>query len=88
MSKPRNPNSQRDCAFRKHKREQVKREKAALKRQRRESNKCATKPLTPDAVRGTEADFQRSDDRDACLLLPEDSESEADAHVGTESCSG
>jgi hypothetical protein len=66
----------------------VKRDKAALKRQRRKSNKCATRPLTPDAARGTEADAQRSHDQDTCLLLPEDSESEADAYVGTESCTG
>ena len=69
MSKPRSPSSQRDCAFRKGEREQMKREKAALKRQRRESNKCATKPLTPDAVWITEADAQRSDDQDACFSL-------------------
>ena len=88
MSKPRKPSTQRDCAFRKNEREQVKRDKAALKRQRRESNKCATRPLTRDAVRGTETDAQRSDDQDACLLPPEGSESEADAPVGIEGCTG
>jgi hypothetical protein len=88
MSKPRNPSTQRDCAFRKNEREQVKRDKAALKRQRRESNKCATKPLTPDAVWVAEADSQQSDDQDACFSLPYDSESEADADVGTEGCTG
>ena len=88
MSKPRSSSTQHDCAFRKDEREQIKREKAALKRERRESNKCATKPLTPDAVLGTEADAQRSDDQHACFALPCNSESEADTDVGAESCIG
>ena len=66
----------------------MKREKAALKRQRREDNKSAPKPLTPDVVRVTEADAQPSDDQDASSSLPEDSESESDADVGTEGCTG
>ena len=74
MSKPRSPSTQRDCAFIKGEREQMKREKAVLKRQRRESNKCVTKPLTPNAVWITEANAQRSDDQDAVsythLTLP------------------
>ena len=90
MSKPRKPSTQRDCAFRKNEREQVKCDKAALKRQRRESNKCDTKPLplTPEAVCVAEADAQRPDDEDACYLVPYDSESEVDADVGTEGCTG
>jgi hypothetical protein len=88
MSKPRSPSTQRECAFRKNEREQVKRDKAALKRQRRERNKCATRPLTPDAAGGTEADAQRLDDQRECFLRPEDSESEGGAHVGTERCTG
>jgi hypothetical protein len=66
----------------------VKRDKAALKRQRRERNKCATRPLTPDAAGGTEADAQRLDDQRECFLRPEDSESEADVCVETERCTG
>ena len=88
MSKPRSPSTQRNCAFRKNEREQVKRDKAELKRHRRESNKCATRPLTPDAVRGTEADAQPSDDQGSSSPLSEDSESESEADVGTESCTG
>jgi len=88
MSKPRNPSIKRECESRKHDREQMKSEKAALKRQRRDNGKGAPKPLTPHVVWATQADAQRSDDQDACFLLPEDSESEADAHVGTESCTG
>ncbi len=88
MSKPRNPSIKRDCESRKNDREEMKREKAALKRQRRDNGKSVPKPLTPDVVRATEADTQRSDDQDACFLLPEESESEADANVGTESCTG
>lgn len=88
MSKPRSLSTQRDCAIRKDEREQVKRDKAALKRQRRERNKCATRPLTPNAAGGTEADAQRSDEQHACSLLPANSDSEADVHVGTERCTG
>ena len=88
MSKPRSPSTQRECAFRKNEREQVKRDKAALKRQRRERNKCATRPLTPDAAGSTEADAQRLDDQRECFLRPEDSESKADVCVETERCTG
>ena len=86
MSKPRKPSTQRDCAFRKKEREQVKSDKATLKRQRREGNTCAMKPLTPDAVRGTKADAQQSDDQQVHCSLPSDSGSEVDGDVGAECC--
>ncbi len=88
MPKPRSSSSKRDRKFRKRERELRKREKVALKRQRRENNKSAPKPLTPDVVRVTEAETQRSDDQDASSSLPEDSESESDVDHGTERCTG
>ena len=88
MPKSGSSSSKRDREFRKREREQMKREKAALKRQRRENNTSAPKPLTPDVVRVIEADAQRFDDRDGSSSLPEDGESESDADVGTESCTG
>ena len=88
MPKPRSSSGKRAREFKKREREQMKREKAALKRQRRDDNKSAPEPLPSDVVRVTEADAQRSDDQDASSLLPEDGESESDADVGIESCTG
>ena len=88
MPKPRSSSGKRDREFRKRERDKMKREKAASKRQRRDDNKGAAKPLTPDVVRGTEADAQPSDDQGSSSPLSEDSESESEADVGTESCTG
>ena len=85
MPKPRSSSSKRDHEFRKRAREQRKREKAALRRQRREDNKSAPKSLTADLNRAAETDAQRSDGQGASSLLPENSEPESDADVGTES---
>ena len=88
MPKSRSSSSKRDRELRKREREKMKREKAALKRQSRYGNKGAPKPLAPDGVRVTQADAQRSDDQDASSSLPEDSEPESDADVGSECCAG
>ena len=88
MPKPRSSSSKRDHEFRKREREQMKREKAALRRQRREDNRSAPTPLRSDVVRGTEADARRPDDQDTSSSLPEDSEPESNADVGTGSYRG
>jgi hypothetical protein len=88
MGKPRSSSSKRDREFRKREREQMKREKTALRRQRRENNKNAPKPLAPDVVPVTDTDAHRPDDQIIRFSPPEDSESESDADVGTESCAG
>ena len=61
MPKQRSPSSKRDREFRKRKRQQVKREKAALKGEHRENKESAPEPLTPD-VRVTGADSQQMDE--------------------------
>jgi len=83
MPKPRSSSSKRDREFRKRERDQRKREKAVLKRQRREDHKSAPKPLAPGVVRVTHTDAQRPDLQDALSSLPENSESESDADVGS-----
>ena len=72
----------------KRERKQMKREKAALKRRRRENSKSVPTPPAPDVLRVTQADAQRSGDQDASSSLPEHSEPEADAEVGSECCAG
>ena len=88
MSKPRKPSPQHNCSFRKNERERTKREKAELKRQRRESNKCITEPLTLDVMQNGGTKVSSSDDQDASFSLTSDSEPESDADVGTESFLG
>ena len=88
MPKRRGSSSERDREFAKRQRERRKREKAALKRERRENKKGAPMQLTPDVVRDKERDAQGASGRDASSSLPDDSESEPDADVGPEDCTG
>ena len=76
MAKPRSSSSKREREFRKRERDQLKRDKAALKRQQREDNADAPEPQASSAAADTARDAQRSDDLDAPLRLPEESESD------------
>ncbi len=79
MAKPRSSSSKRSREFKKRERAQLKQDRTALKRLRRDNNEGAPTPLASDGARGTEGNTQQAVDHDAHLSFAEDRAPESDA---------